>query len=877
MKRKLFTLLILPLLLGGCGGGGNYEEKSITNNPIFGEIHDFNLTGPENGYVTNKEITFTWEEATNRETYQIEISATESFYNDKDAIYVKESNLSTNKFDLTYSLPVKDIIYYWRVTAVNHDHTKKSNQVGNFFYESNKAGEIPIEIEDEKDWAVHKEGSQANVSIDRNNFFNNGHDSLVISFDKEHTSVGPVSQVGWIVVTKTEDTELYGTDAFYLNFYYSGQDSTILIRVLDFDGEYWQKQVLISNNTKQTILMKYSDFELRTAGTNIYNRVFDWQHIHYFEIVFERTFGDGVAILSNIKAVQYENYSYMFMKKFDFRSTDQSKWKGEWYDFPKEISEDGDELTISYKNDENWKGYGYQHVNVFKYFDSGDALRMKVKYTGTSSGATFYLRVYEEDKDMWQFSVPFSYLVKDEYKTLVIPLKSLLRSSYMQGDGAKQFYYVEKFSFGLANNYLEGTLSLKDFELVDLVKDGVIETRTRTIEENGCIEDFSTYDLYTKIYYNWDQSSVNKDEAMKLDTVHKPNIGKNSYCGEFDYKADMEAATYQMNLDTTAVKNKSALQLYLKDAAVKPSGFPQLDYLKPEQVAAEMTIQLTLDSGEWYRYIIPCVSKDWMNYTIAFKDFFCYNKDSILGDPQPLTSDHIVHIGFAFQYFYKDKDGKGVPTYAIANPMYLDEIYLVDADETSETLLDCTIVEDVPGSGVYTVDTFEKYADDEDMFNNWRYLVDYDYNLMSLSDEVSPLGETKSIKMHYKEKSVSYGRSTIFSYKAEAKGISLDIKADKIATIYLNLNIGNAKQRFNITPDMYSVSNDWYHYEIGFDNFYTPEGSTGATINRNTMKNIDMISFGIVNSSWSPSDIYIDNIRMELGIGYTDLNITKIA
>ena len=114
MKRKLFTLLILPLLLGGCGGGGNYEEKSITNNPTFGEIHDFNLTGPENGYVTNKEITFTWEEATNRETYQIEISATESFYNDKDAIYVKESNLSTNKFDLTYSLPVKDIIYYCR-------------------------------------------------------------------------------------------------------------------------------------------------------------------------------------------------------------------------------------------------------------------------------------------------------------------------------------------------------------------------------------------------------------------------------------------------------------------------------------------------------------------------------------------------------------------------------------------------------------------------------------------------------------------------------------------------------------------------------------------------------------------------------------------
>ena len=96
--------------------------------------------------------------------------------------------------------------------------------------------------------------------------------------------------------------------------------------------------------------MKYDEFELRTAGTNIMNRVFDWQHIRYFEIVFERTFGDGVCLFSDIKAVRFEDYKDMFVDKMDFRMSDPKDWTYENYDFRKDmiISEDGSELTLGF-------------------------------------------------------------------------------------------------------------------------------------------------------------------------------------------------------------------------------------------------------------------------------------------------------------------------------------------------------------------------------------------------------------------------------------------------------------------------------------------------------------------------------------------------
>ena len=890
MKKRFISLLFLPLLLIGCGSNvasssvdeGSYATHSIDHARKTGEIADFDLLGPENGFSTDTGFTLTWQASENADYYSLEIASTLTFVSDdEDEVYVRESNISLNKFDLKYSLPKKDITYYWRVTAINKTNTKKCNEVRTFFYASAKVGEIPIEIEDAQDWAIHKEGSQPTVSIDRSNFFGNGENSLAIVFDKEHTLQGIPSSDGWIVITKTEDRELYGTDAFYFNFYYSGHDATVLVRVLDYDGEYWHKQIQISNNSKQTILARYDEFELRTAGTNVFNRVFDWQHIRYFEIVFERTFGDGICLISDIKAVKFDDYKFMFMDKMDFRSTNIQDWTYENYDFRNDlvISEDGSEITLVYNaknadtNPNGFSGYGFQNVNVYKYFVAGDALRMKVKYTGTGANAMFYFRVLEEDNDRWQFKQPFSYFVRDEYKELIIPLKSFQRTDYMTGDGAKQFYFIQKFNIGLADNYTTGTLSIKDLEVIKI--DDIVDNRKRVVEADGCIENFNSYNIYTEMYYYWEQSTVNKDEAMKLDTIHKSGGSRNTYCVEFDYKADMEMAVYQLYMDSSACEGKNAFSIWLKDATPK-SDDPSFSYLNEEDVAAEMTIQLTMDSGEWYRYVIDKVSKEWTKYTIAFSDFTLNNEADLFDTPNPLSSNHIIHMAFGFKYLYYTQTGEHKPTYAIANPVYLDEIYFVSASESSIEEISGTIKEDTDDPNRITIETMESYLTSEDIFDYWSYGNERDYNEMALDTDVSSQGGNYSMKMRYKGgDSVSYARATPFANSVTAKGLCIDMKGDGKATVYLNLNWRSGNTLFKLRYAITNIPTTWTHYELGFSLFKDINGSN-KTVTANYAKAIESISFGIVNSDSTTSFIHVDNMRLLKNVGYSTNTVTAI-
>ena len=880
MKRKYLALLLLPLMIVGCTSNAAssssesevFDSATINHPRKSGEIGEFSLLSPENGYSTNAGITFTWEEASNCDFYQIEISSTLSFTSEyDDEVYVKESNISDPIFILNYSLPIKDILYYWRVTAVNRDHSQKCEEMRNFFYESIKIDEIPIKIEDEQDWVLHKEGSYADISIDRNNFFGNGKESLAIVFDKEHTSQGIPKSDGWIVITKNEDRELYGTDSFYFNFYYSGHDATVLVRVLDYDGEYWHKQIQIANNAKQTILLRYDEFELRTAGGNVFNRVFDWQHIRYFEIVFERTFGDGICLFSDIKAVKYENYKNMFIQKMDFRDSNMDEWTYENYNFPKTISENGDELVLDYParnaetNPNGFSGYGFQNINVYKYFVQGDAVRMKIKYTGTGANAMFYFRILEEDNDRWQFKIPFTYFVRDDYKELVIPLKAFQRTDYMTGDGAKQFYFIQKFNVGLADNYTSGALYIKDLEVIKI--DDIVPERKRTVGADGVIENFENYNIYTELYYYWDQSAVNKDEAMKLDNIHKIGGRKNSFCGEFDYKADMEQAVYQMYLNTEQAVGKNAFSVWLKDGSVKFDD-PVVSYLEDEAVAAELTIQLTLDTKEWYRYTIDRVTKEWHNYTISFDDFELVNDQDLFDEPKPLTSDHIIHIAFGFKYLYYDQQGNHYPTYAIANPVYLDEMCFVTADKTSIVEISGTIKEDEDNPGFITVDTLEGYEDIEDLFDNWGYGNERSYNDISLSTDVSSQGGEQSICMNYKgSDSVSYVRNTQFAKTVTARGITLDIKGDGKAKVYVNLNWRSGTNVFKMRCTLENLPTEWTRYEIGFNNFKDSGGSR-KMLSSLTAREIESISFGIVNLDNSDSQIYVDNIRLMKNIAY---------
>ena len=137
MKKRFLGLLLLPLMLIGCVSQntpdqGSYEHNSINKTTKTGEIGDFKLTGPENGFVTDTGFTFTWEEANNADNYQIEIASTASFVmDDEDEVYVKESNLYSNQYVLNFNLPKKDILYYRRQSLKNHDQYQRSH-----FYQS---------------------------------------------------------------------------------------------------------------------------------------------------------------------------------------------------------------------------------------------------------------------------------------------------------------------------------------------------------------------------------------------------------------------------------------------------------------------------------------------------------------------------------------------------------------------------------------------------------------------------------------------------------------------------------------------------------------------------------------------------------------------
>ena len=899
MKRRLLMLLLLPLLLAGCNEKDktSYESRTAETTRRSGDIGSFNLLTPDNDTKINGVLSFTWEEANNCDSYQLEIAETDRFINEEDYVYVKESNIYATKFDLNYTLPTKDITYYWRVTAVNKDHKKECNAMGNFFYESVKITEIPINIEDEQDWSVHKEGSKATVSIDRNNFFGNNKNSLVINFKKEDTSQGISKSDGWIVITKSEDRELYGTDAFYLRFFYAGHDSTVKIRVLDSDGEYWHKQVQISNNAKQTVLMRFDEFTLRTEGTNIGDRVFGWQHIHYFEIVFEKTFGDGVCILSDIKAVRAEDYDDLFIKKLDFERDDIDDWTYENYHFDKyvhhkdpESSEpDPDDGALVIPVKAGFYGYGYQHVFFYKFFAPGDAVRFKIRFTGLKSNATFYFRILEEDRDMWQYRTPFSDLkvdpsAEDPYKELIIPLKAMQRmSSGMNGDGAKQFSYIQKLIFGLADNEsYTGNIYIKDFEVVSLSEILDPSTRKLTVGANGCIENFDNYNSYTEIYYAWDQSAVNKDEAMKLDTIHRVGPSSNKYCAEFDYKADLEMATYQVYMNSEAAVDKNAFSIWLKDDSVLFDD-PAVAYLK-DKVAAEMTIQLTMDSGEWYRYVIPSVAKDWTNYTIAFKDFTLFNEKSLV-EKHPLSSDHVIHMAFGLQYFYysQGSDGnpdpkKPYPTYAIANPVYIDEIYFTNSENTVIDEISSLIKPDKDNPERITIDSFENYEDDDALLETWTMINAKDKNGISLSNDVSTeeVGGTKSLALAYNSTdSVQFNRSTAFHKKSLAKGMSLDLKGDDKARIVIHIDYRENGQLYDMRYIIHAPSSEWSTYEIGFDNFKALEHPL-VVISEKTVKNIEGIRFVITNIDESESVIYLDNLRFLDNIAYDKEAVTVI-
>lgn len=897
MKKKyllkaLFSLFVLTLV--SCDPKGiafsDLEENDFVSETTKGEIGSFSLLSPINNISDIEMPTFTWEKATNATNYTLEVASTTTFETGTDLIplldselYLKKQGIATTSFTLSSSIRIKDRSYYWRVTAFNDANSKVcSEEYGTFYLAANTYEEIPIEIGDPENWLVHTHGSQANISIDHTNFFNNNQDTLAIEFTMEQTKTGNIESDGWIVVTKSAEMELYGTDSLYFDFYYMGHDANIFIRFLDSDNEYWHHEIQISQDSKQSVILEFDDFELRTKDSYVGDGVFGYHNIKYFEIVFERSFGDGVCLISNIKAIRHERYSHMFVDELNFLDYERSSWIDEAYNFNGQISDEGRTLTLSYDataNEYNEKGvgtsgYGFTKLPINRFFAKGDAIQVDIKYTGYSQ-ASMLLRVYEQDKDRWVFTYPFANLVPGEYKTLTIPYQAFTKSQVV-GDGVRQFYYILNLQFGLSGVYGTGTLAFRNFKIVSLDKLFTPEERIKNVGMDGIIDNFDTYESSNELYFHWFSSDSNKDELIELETETKAGGSRNKSAAKIHYKSDMGIAAYTLATNVTT-SHANAFSIWLKDASGKcdNAAFNYLDNVHPETI-----FQLRLKTGEEYRYTLPSLSSYWFEYTIPYDLFEINNPEIFFEGPAPIVSEEIAFVSIGIQYYYRLENGLPYPVYESDNVVYLDNIRLTNATSYEEIAKEKVLVPNLDDPNMCDVEDFESYQDNDDLLAIWHDAVNYSYSEMNLSNETANQeGNEQSLKLQYQgqETSVNYYLTTTFANEVAARGLHISLLGDNKATVYLNIYIAKGTTMVQFRYTFTRLANVWTEYIIGFENFVHVTGSANMTINRSNIKDIKRISFGIVNSEDNNlSNIYVDDIVFDNYIPYNYLEVKQL-
>ena len=841
MKKSAALLFVLTLGLVGCSSHikiDNYA-KSAQNT---GELSEFSLDNPLNNAIVDSVSLFSWGACTNAERYTLEVCSNDQFISNVETIdYYKRENIIDTSFKFNATFEYRDVNYYWRVTAKNSKETKVCSSVFSFYVKAPEVDEFKFDLGESDDWQLHEVGSYADVVVDNSNFFGDNEKTLKISFKEEDTNrgVGFEESDGWVIVSRTVEKSIYGTDALYFNSFYAGDDARIVIRLVDRDNEYWFCRVQVSNNAKQSVILKFSEFEQRTDDVPVANRVFDFERIKYLEVVFEESFGDGVYLLSNMKAIKFSNYKDLFIEKLDFSVFDNTKYTIENYQFDHEVH-DKSELEVQYygtndKGKPKINGYGFLKINVNRYLMAGDAIKISVKYKG-NPGSNIVLRVYEEDTDRWSFKIPFSTLTEDEYTTLVIPYQAFARSETL-GDGRRQFYFVINLQFGLEGQYGTGSIFFKDFEVTETAK---YKTETkRVVDENGMVEDFDQYIYNSEMYYIWEHSSSNKDEYMALNKTQKPG-SSNIAAGQFEYKADMMPALYYIPVE---VKHDfSSLTIWLKDMSIKSTNDKAIaitDY-RPET-----KIHIRLVTGEEYEFTIKSLPRVWYAYNIPFNEFDITNEDDLPAPKKDITSKTISHIGISLSFIYKDSKNKELKLYAPNNPVLLDNFGFTKFTELSTELKEKVVSMD--NNNIALVDNFENYSNNAALEEYWVDGRNYDYQKKALSTDVSSQGGSKSLDLQFKtnNESPSYYVLTTLDSSVVCRVFKLDLKCDKPAKVFVNfyVKIGGSESQYRATID--PVSDEWTEYVMGFKNFIDVNNSS-ENFNAGNLGYINRISIGVV-------------------------------
>ena len=845
-------------------GTSEVEDNDYHPNPGHtGELGSFSLVSPTNGKNLDELEPFNWEASENADRYSIEICSDIRFLNDNELVdYYRQDNISVNHWTVNCQLAKKDTNYYWRVTAYNKSGSKVCNETFSFFMKAPQVEEVNFDIGEADDWTLHPLGSYADVSIDHTNFFKNDKDSLKISFKIEDTNQGNASSDGWIVVARTIEKSIYGTDALYFNLYYAGQDADIYVRLLDADNEYWVCPVLVSNNAKQQVILKFSDFVQRTtADVTVGNMTFDYERIKYIEIVFERAFGDGILLMSDIKAIKFDNYRSFFIEHLDFTGYREDQWKNENYEF--DVTKTKDELTLQYYSNTTGKpkinGYGFAKLYVSQYFYSGDAVKVSVKYTG-SKGSNAIIRIVEEDTDRWSYKFPFSTL-GSEYKTFVIPFAAFAKSD-ITGDGKRQFYNINCLQFGLEGQNGAGTLSYKDFEIV--YKKDYVDSFQRVVGENGIVDDFNSYKSSNEMFLIWNLSEENKDEYIQLNSTNKVGGSDNPYSAQFEYKSDMMPARYELPISTTY--SFKSLNIWLKDASVK-TGDARFGHVT--NWSAQVDLYITLLTNEIYKYSLGTIDRVWLEYRIPFPSFTLTNAGDISA-PEKILGSNIKSIGFSMQYYYYNAAGDPQPQYTNSNPVLVDNIILGQDEELG--VYEKEKIVKMNGD-LAVIDNFEGYADTSYLEDNWHDGFELDYQKKELSNVVSSEGGKHSMALQYKSggSSPSYYISPAFDTGVLGRAVRVSLYSQYAITVYVNLYITIGSASFQYRATLSNINTKWTEYVIGLNNFTIVSGFDRPLCALDLIY-ITKISFGMVGyvgTSGSLYNLYVDNFMFDYNQAYS--------
>ena len=901
MKKVLLIVTVLLLATLALFACSNSENKSFGSNDVSypevkGTLGEFHAEAPSVHFVTLDVPTFSWTPCENAETYELEIASTSDFDED-DVSYLKKIGItdtdatdSVVEYTIGAALKSKDTTYYWRVTAVNGSKKKVfSEGLMDFYYKANVQEQIEMDVIHTDEWQRHKAGSNATLAVDKKDFFGTGKDSLVISFVEEDTNIGDEDHKdsdGWVVYTHSEEIELYGVNAFYFNFYYAGDDADIYFRVVDEDNEYWKAPIKLANNAKQTIIIHKDEFVLHTKDTTIANQKFDFQNLKSFEIVFEHSFGDGIAYFSDLRVITYEKYDPLFVTNLDFNKY-KDGFSGENYVFDTEVSEDGKSLTYAFsgvaneKNDKGIQGYGFVKMPVTTTQDVQDALDVNVKCVILGRGDAFRMkivlnddhlsgshkiciRLVEEDGDRWSYQQSVGTLPADG--VLIIPFNAFTMSEF-GGDGFRQFYGVKEFQFGVTDNvYTSSRITISDVSVVTIATVLADESNPlyhSNVREDGMIEDFENYKNSLDMYYTWSMSTSNKDEAMAIDD--KNGVGVNNTVGMFYYKTNMDEAVYTVNIDPIKDNPYNAIEIWAKDFSIARVQMDNGSW-RDVTINADMVIYLSTDTGSMYRFTINEISKEWRYYKILFSDFKRMPKSTGTATIDP---NKIVKISIAFSDIVTSFGAGSDKNYVTGSAVALDSIRFTTATGSVTDSLVKKIEPSADDANVAVIDNFD------DGVLRWAPKAGQEKYVKSvLTYEETASGTGYSLALAYKTgMEDKYFTSFDLDGSVHAQGIRFLMKATQASgfmpqvTFVIYLENGE-KYQCDLRDDegkKTSLTSEWTYYTIGFDHF-TLDNAGVTKLSTDDVPNISQIFLVFKNytdTAYRTGTVYIDEIVLD--------------